>query len=357
MRSFPILSAENLEQIVPTKEDLHQVKVVVHSGEVVQFYTVEKRPIVFSRNNKLYPTVYLLWSYPQLLPFLTTAEEVIPVLQNGADFMSAGIVSPHQDTRRYGNFSKNDSVFINVVNNRAALAVGVIALSSDDMYMSAGRGKCVIVLHIFEDELCKFGVAIPKPQLGPVFQEPSEKPESNTIENVTYASAMKSNDESTIESAVQQLTVEDAQIVEAEKETSEVDSDEDILMYCFLKALNTSLKNVKLPLLISNFYKVHMIPCCPEGKSVDVKKTKYKKMINFMRDMASENLIKIEESSPGVQSITQINFSHYLISGFVDFHPNSNSSVKEEKSEEPKVSEMYSVTASVLPVFSEFLIK
>jgi translation initiation factor 2D len=360
MRSFPMLTAENLEQIVPAKDDLHQVKVITHGGDIVQFYTVEKQPIIFSRGNKLFPTIYLLWRYPQMMPSLTTVHEVVPVLQKGADFMSAGIVSPFEDKRRYGNFNKNDSVFINISNNKAAVAVGEIALSSDDMYMSAGRGKCVKVLHIFEDELCKFGVTMSLPQLGPVFEEsPPPEPAVVATGNVaSYAVAAKSSDEGATETALQRLTVgEEENNGAAGKVQSESASEEDIFMYCFLKALNTSLKNVKLPLLISNFYKVHMIPCCPEGRSVDVKKTAYKKMSNFMRAMATENLIKIEESSPGVQSITEINFSHYLISGFVDPHPNDNSCVREEKTEEPKVSETYSVTAVVLPLFSEFLIK
>ena len=37
--------------------------------------------------------------------------------------------------------SKGDALQVNLVTNRAALAVGTAALSSEDMYMAGGRGK------------------------------------------------------------------------------------------------------------------------------------------------------------------------------------------------------------------------
>lgn len=261
--------------------------------------------------------------------------------------MVAGIISP-LGAQRYGKVHKNDVVYINLTNNRAAVAVGEAALSSHDMYMSGGRGKCVIVLHVYEDELCRFGTVVPLPQLGPVFSD--EPPDELSEKKPSYANTVKPG-----ENKVEELAFKSLEINEPAQVQPEPATDDDVLMYCFLKALNTSMKNVKLPLLISNFYKLHMIPCCPGGKSVDIKKTKYKKMSKFVQEMASNGSIKIEEPSPGVQSIVFINYSHYLVSGFVDHQPTIKTT--EEKVEEPKVCEKYSVTAAVLPLFAEFLVK
>ncbi len=269
--------------------------------------------------------------------------------------MVAGILSP-DPSRRFGNFRKNDVAYINLIDNKAAVAVGDCALSSEDMYMSGGRGKCLLLLHVYEDELCKFGGIVTLPQHGPAFAKSVDEPEPTIPcqnEKQSYANSVKQENRPSVNEAI----FENLRIEETAEETAipALSSDDDIVSYCFLKALNTSVKNVKLPLLISNFYKVHMIPACPEGKTVDIKKSRFKKMSKLVQEMAAENVIKIEETSPGVQSICDVNFSHHLLSGFVDDQPTSSS--KEDKVEQPKVSEKYSVTAAVLPLFSEFLIK
>lgn len=359
MKNFPVLTAENLKEILPPKDDLSLVKILTYNGESVYFYCIEKLPILFSRGSRLYPTVYLLWRYPNILPFFTTPSEVLPVLQGGADFMAAGVI-PQKPNERFGKVKKNDIVYINLCENKAAVAVGDCALSSQDMYMSAGRGKCVIVLHVYDDELCKFGSSLPLPQYGPAVCksieniEPIDKVENNPI---SYANTLKPKDNEPKpepESEPVEAQVNDEK--ENEPDNHDLESPDDVLMYCFLKALNTSVKSVKLPLLISNFYKLHMIPACPPEKTLEVKKTSFKKMSKFILQMTADNLIKIEEPSAGVQSITQINYSHHLISGFVDYHSRENEK-EQGKVSEPQVCETYTVTAAVLPVFAEFLMK
>lgn len=370
MKNFPILSAEDLKEILPSKDDLSHVKILTYSGEAAYFYCVGKVPILFSRGSKLYPTLHLLWRYPNIAPYFSAATEVLPVLQGGADFMTAGIMWSDPKTR-FGRVSKNDTVYVNLCENKAAVAVGEAALSSHDMYMSGGRGKCVIVLHVYEDELCKFGGSVPLPRLEPALikvtdESPVGSDESDSVV-LSFANAVKSNgvvEQGDVETPSSAATVveegcEQFSEEDFEKSNKELASADDVITYCFLKALNTSVKNVKLPLLTSNFYKLHMIPSCPEGKTIDIKKTRFKKMSKFIQEMAADNVIKFEESSPGVQSITQINYSHHLISGFVDDQVSSDGRSKSEgKTDlEPKVCEKYTVTAAVLPIFSEFLMK
>lgn len=258
--------------------------------------------------------------------------------------------------------NRGDIVYVNLTNNKAAVAIGNCALSSHDMYMSGGRGKCIIVLHTYEDELCKFGTFVPLPQYGPVFGEataepaPSPEPPRNAAETekLSYAGTLRDPKPVDRVLPVQQLTLNEA----AGEESNQVDklsSPDELVTYCFLKALNTTVRTVKLPLLISNFYKLHVIPACPEGKTVDVKKSKFKKMSKLIDDMRAEKVIEVEEPSPGVQSIISVNYSHHLLSGFVDETPSS--CPKSGKPDEPQVVQRYAVNASVLPLFAEFLIK
>ena len=48
---------------------------------------------------------------------------------------------------------QGDSLSVNLINNRAMIAVGTAALSSDDMYMAGNRGKGVRILHFYGKSL------------------------------------------------------------------------------------------------------------------------------------------------------------------------------------------------------------
>lgn len=58
------------------------------------FFKVQKDPMFFmiEREKEIYPTVYMLWKYPNLLHTFTTQDPVIDVLVGGADLMLPGIV-------------------------------------------------------------------------------------------------------------------------------------------------------------------------------------------------------------------------------------------------------------------------
>lgn len=53
---------------------------------------------------------------------------------------------------------------------------------------------------------------------------------------------------------------------------------DNLLLHCFLKTWKTSAKKIDLPILTSNFYRLHMIPACPDGVTLDIKKSSYKKL-------------------------------------------------------------------------------
>lgn len=63
---------------------------------------------------------------------------------------------------------------------QAAVAVGITALSSEDMYMAAGHGKCVEVFHVIGDMLCQLGKPPQRPDLG----SPNVDSPTTTLEDV-----------------------------------------------------------------------------------------------------------------------------------------------------------------------------
>lgn len=54
--AFPSLSADELSELVPNKEELNVVKVYAHRGDAVTLYVLHKNPLFFEVDKQLYPT-------------------------------------------------------------------------------------------------------------------------------------------------------------------------------------------------------------------------------------------------------------------------------------------------------------
>lgn len=54
--TFPSLSAEDLNELIPNKEELNIVKIYAHKGDAVTLYVLHKKPIFFQLEKQLFPT-------------------------------------------------------------------------------------------------------------------------------------------------------------------------------------------------------------------------------------------------------------------------------------------------------------
>lgn len=71
-------------------------------------YCVDKQPMFFELDGgQLVPTLYTLWATPDILPYFTTHEAVLPKLSNGADLMLPGVVPLGVGHKMYGHFKKD----------------------------------------------------------------------------------------------------------------------------------------------------------------------------------------------------------------------------------------------------------
>lgn len=276
MKKFSSLADNDVEQIFSNKESIAVLKLITYANNTVVTYLVKKRPMLFECDGELYPTIYFLWHFPDLLPCFTTHPQVVSNLTRGADLMLPGVVLPDIDgPAKYGRFEKGTLYAINVTNNKAPVAIGTTAHSSMDMYMCAGRGRCVNVLHSLCDHLCQMeGNVLPTvPALGPpTWLLPDT---SNDLHSTEH------DNEITEETIAE--TLEKTEISDMCDTVSEMD---ELLKYCFLKELKYSQKKLTLPILTSNFYRLHMINACPAGKNLDIKKSSYKKLNKFLSEMA-----------------------------------------------------------------------
>lgn len=406
MKQFPQLSESDLQALFPPKEVMSAIKIITHGGDLGIVYCVQKLPLIFELEQKMYPTVYMLWSFPSILPSFTIWPQVYDRLAAGADLMLPGIVLKGQlHVKAYGNLQKGEAVAVNMTTNKAPVAVGLTALSSFDMYMAAQRGKAVKILHFVGDELWSYGTKLTIPELGPppgyevdvdvssaavgdnspVGTESTSRVKSDSLSESAMLILPGNLEENAVEGLCDSATdlvlnviasdkSEDLSMKEVQEcdgtpedvdteNTPELDvnpqeSMDKLLEYCFLKAWKTTAKKVEFPLLTSNFYKLHMIPACPSGKQLDLKRSGYKKLSKFLSAMESLDIIKLRELTKGVDSITAINTSHAMLREFVDTENSSESvgqmSELSTMAAKPAIVELYTVTAAVLPLFSNF---
>ncbi|KAK3912166.1 Eukaryotic translation initiation factor 2D [Frankliniella fusca] len=396
LKAFPSITEEAFNEYIPNKEAISLMKIFTHSKDIVHVYSVEKGPIAFERENQLFPALYLLWQFPNLVPSFTTWPPVLQKIKNGADLMLPGVVLPEGiSINAYGKLAKGDCVSVNLTSNQAPIAVGVAAHSSHDMYMCGGRGKCVNILHFVGDLLWSQGAKYNIPELGPPpglsatmleklsseeddseDDSENEEPrktnsnEGSEDENNSELSEEESEKDSDIDELTDRLpnlgTSVKPEDVPLETNTfikppeTEAEAMDKLLRFCFLKSLKTSARKIDLPILTSNFYKVHMLSACPAGKSVDLKKSSYKKLSKFLDEVAAEKIISQKELSKGVMSITSINYNHEAVLTFLDLDAvvDESAHVLPGHSRTGKcmcgqvhAEQMYSVTPSVLPIF------
>ena len=332
-QAFPQLSDDEINTIIPNKEEMSFMKIETHSGEVVTAHCLGKKPIVFHIRDAFFPTIYLLWMLPkESLPSFTTWYVVVPKFQNGADLMLPGIIIDEKvGLRAYGRLKKGETVAVNTNQNAAAVAVGRTALSSEDMYMAGRRGKGVEILHCIGDKLWELGGKESPPQWGPpaVMQSANNEEEASQemTEQSDEAQAIPEDDTKPESSVDQQPVGEETEskadeategLAEGESEPQKSPQElmDELVEYCFLKALKTSAKKIELPVLTSNFFRLHMVPACPSDKSLDVKKSSYKKLSKFLDLMKKEGVLVVKELTKGVESITDINHGHDRIRQF-----------------------------------------
>lgn len=92
---------------------------------------------------------------------------------------------------------------------------------------------------------------------------------------------------------------------------------DNLLEYCFLKACKKSVKSIDLPMLVSNFFKNHLITACPSDKNIDIKKSRYKKLSVFLAEMKARGVINTSITK-GVETLLSVKviFVHRICVNF-----------------------------------------
>lgn len=368
--AFPALSADELSELVPNKEELNVVKIYAHKGDAVTLYVLHKNPLFFELEKRLYPTVYMLWRYPAALPTFRTWPPVIQKLAGGADLMLPGVVVPSSGLP---DVKQGDCCAVTLVNNRAPFAVGTAAVSSAEMHSLGMKGRGVCVLHTYMDNLWAFGDKSGPPTLPYAESEGMNEEEYEVNEEVDECVEEEQRPgESIIDhvcSGTEELSLTEQEEEKGEKGSEQEEEDDDLrtpqeimdalLLQCFLHALKSKVKKSELPLLTSTFLRNHMFSCCPSGKQLDIKKSSYKKMSKFLQAMQQQhNLVRVKELTKGVESIVEVDWSSRQLRSFaapeetgVEAAPVQDAGEGETPYHPPEITTLYSVSARLEPLF------
>uniref|UniRef100_A0A8C8S7Y6 Eukaryotic translation initiation factor 2D n=1 Tax=Pelusios castaneus TaxID=367368 RepID=A0A8C8S7Y6_9SAUR len=384
--AFPTLSSEQLAEFVPNKEELNVVKLYAHKGDAVTVYANNRNPVLFEVEKTLYPTVYTLWSYPDLLPAFSTWPPVLQKLAGGADLMLPGVTVPC-----FGlpEVQKGTLCAITLVGNRAPVAVGVATMSTAEMLAAGMKGKGIAVLHAYTDHLWGFGDKSSPPTLAPLVVEPAElesagedktdeegsEPDTNLSIDPSLqmdfcswslregdGSARLAEEEQPGETGAAERAEDTAEVQqETEGGRTPQEQMDELLHQCFFHALKCKVKKSELPLLTSTFLRNYMFSCCPDGQQLDIKKSSYKKLSKFLQYMQQQKIVQVKELNKGVESIVDVDWKHSDIKSFVVPETLSvASAAQESKSRDgeqlyhaPEIIPLYGVSAKMAPLFQE----
>ncbi|XP_010218852.1 PREDICTED: eukaryotic translation initiation factor 2D [Tinamus guttatus] len=283
--AFPNLSTEQLTEFIPNKEELNVIKIHTHKGEAVTVYANNKNPVLFEIEKALYPTVYTLWAYPDLLPAFSTWPPVLQKLAGGADLMLPGVAVPSSG---FPQVERGTLCAVTLLGNRAPVAVGVANMSSTEMLAAGMKGKGFAILHTYMDHLWELGDKSSPPTLAPSVedeeeQEPVVNCTADPLQHVDIADlSLKEQD-----SCARLMGKEEPE----DSRTPQEQMDE-LFNQCFFHALKCKVKKSDLPLLTSTFLRSHMFSCCPAGQQLDIKKSSYKKVRSLKGSILSSSEVR-----------------------------------------------------------------
>lgn len=76
VKQFRLLTDADTAVIFPSKSSYNLITITTHAEQQVVVYGVDKRPMIFEFEDRLYPTIYALWCTAKFIPHFCTHPNV-----------------------------------------------------------------------------------------------------------------------------------------------------------------------------------------------------------------------------------------------------------------------------------------
>ncbi|CAG9571473.1 unnamed protein product [Danaus chrysippus] len=254
---FPGITEENVKELVPNKSNVSYMELVLHSGDTAGVYVIDGVPIMIDLGESLIPTICALWKAPDLI-------------HGGAPLYVPGVNTHGQ----FPQYRSGALVAACTGDNAAACIVGRAKISSAELLRDR-MSVCLEILHVFGDQLYKEKkfVKIERPKLDPGSYNITELL-TNEI-NKLNIQPVKDEWPSLVKTESAPIN-EPAVIVDSVPETiTNVSQDEE----------NNDLNNTAESGCMCLFKEPPHAAVCMSDRTLDVKKSSFKKMGKFLEAM------------------------------------------------------------------------
>lgn len=377
-KTYPNLTDEEWHELMPPKGA--ELSICKMQGTHTVIYLLENTPLFFDVDGRgdLYPSVYALWRAPKLMDTIIVQPNVFNFLLKGADLFLPGVLAP-EGGYQWGVGAKKS---VTLLSYGLPIAVGFCTVDNKDVEMNGLKGKGMKILHFYKDKLWEMGprsnpqnhagwkMSAPWPGFEHYYAEHGAKPSGTEEEDAIpdddddedndgndgegeNAAADSSSSSSSSSSAAGEEQVDGEEGgVEAEPVQYTTEEMDEFLKTAFLTSLKTLVKKEDMPILFNTFFADYVMPC-DKDNVIDIKKSSYKKTGNFLIAMAESGLISIEELSPGVHQVLDLDRSH---PDYKSFKPAADAVQAAESSEvvakKPLIVDLFGVTQPLLAIFN-----
>lgn len=303
IKKYPLLQDELWSELFPDKTVWF---LKLNSGTLV-WKNADENPIFFDPSGHLdllIPTIYSLTIVPDLIPSVMTNSVVSESMLRGADLFLQGMSGT--------DFLKDQIRAVKIPGNPVPFVVGKMALSYQQALKNRMEGRGLISLHYYGDQLFKMGdEAVPNDGFS-----------TARISTCLPVGDENKSEDDVVAKLVSEVSITDGSIPEDTKgeEIQGQGGDwNNVIWSCALGALH-SMKKSELPISVNEFFSAKMVPLKPpEVVSLDMKKSKWKKVSKLLDDLADEGLVVIKNVRKE-SCICEIEKSHSAIR---DWRPES----------------------------------
>ncbi|OZJ05971.1 hypothetical protein BZG36_01210 [Bifiguratus adelaidae] len=331
-QAYPSLQQDETDEAPPVvPDDIQCAKFSTHGEDLGILYVAQGSPLWVKFDSPAHPvpTVYTLWQHPSMLPTIVCAQGVLSHAINGADLMIPGIIHREEGLP---DLKAGELVAIQFGSYPLPLAVGVTAIPTSEM-IRGQKGKAVHMMQVYQDYLWAMG-----PRGHP--------PDVSALPNIDIDSESDYGDDLSDEAEAEEINqvteaIADTKINEPEPPQLSIEEIDSILenafFHCLLFKITPKGQTELLPMPSSTLYSAYILPSRPRGvgSDVDVKKSSYKKMAKFLKNMEKRGIIKTKEQK-GEIFLVSVDWKHKALADITEYKTVASQNASAAKTPAPR---------------------